>query len=202
MKKGNMIVSGIVCASVLLCSGCVKLWQENLDIKTYMVEAERTASPLDNPLGRKLWIDPVVVLPPCNMRNLVLRSSDVEYRTSYYTELIIPPAENFRNAFFSWFSDTGIFDEVSLSEHSGATHQLIVTVTEFYGDTMKNEAVLNIRVSLLDEKSRERRVVISKNYGQRVALAGMEAEELIRAYNAGLAAILSECEQDVIGSFR
>jgi hypothetical protein len=64
MKTLNRIVSGAMCASILLSAGCVKLWQKNLDIKTYMVEAKRDSPPLEEPLAGKLWIDQVSVLPP------------------------------------------------------------------------------------------------------------------------------------------
>ena len=65
------------CASILLSTGCVKLWQKNLDIKTYMIEVRRDSNPVEKPLAEKLWIEDVNVLPPYNIRNLILRESDI-----------------------------------------------------------------------------------------------------------------------------
>lgn len=202
MKTAKKMFPGLVLAGILLSSGCVKLWQKNLDIKTYMLEVARTAAPLESAVADRLWIDHVTVLSPYNIRNMVLRESEVEYTVSYYTELIIPPAENFRNAFYSWFAAGGIFKNVSISEREGSSHRLLVTVTGFYGDTRTNKAVLNIKVSLLDEKAKELRVLLSKGYVQRVPLSEVNTEDLIRAYNTALARILSDCEKDIAAALQ
>lgn len=199
LKRMFILSAGL---SVLLVSGCVKLWQKNLDIKTYMVEVHRDAGSLEKPLAQKLWIDSVHVLPPYNIRNLILRQSDVEFTTSYYTELLMSPAENFRNGFFTWFSESGVFEDISLVERKGMSHSLVVTVVEFYGDTTNNKAVLKIKATLFDEKTDGIRVLFSKDYHQRIAIPEASAEELIRAYNAALEQILADCEQDVIQALR
>lgn len=187
-------------ACMVLGSGCIKLWTKSLDIKTYMVEAERTASVLGNPLADKVWVDTVHVLPPFNVRNIVLRKSDVEYETSYYTELLISPSENFRNNFYTWFASSGIFHEVSLSDRKGISHRLVVTVLKFYGDIASEPGavVLEIKVTLLDEKTQGMRVLLSKDYRQHVEVSEQSSGEVIRAFNQALQHILSDCEADVL----
>ena len=192
----------ISCACVVLVSGCVKLWQDNLDIKTYMVEVHRDTPAIDQALGEKLWIDTVSVLPPSNVRNLILRKNDVEYSTSYYTELLMSPSENFRNAFFTWFAASGVFEYVSIVERIGMSHRLVVTVVEFHGDTGAQKAVLKIKATLFDEKEKGMNILFSNDYSQEVQLADTTAEELIRAYNKALHQILSDCEGDVVKVLR
>ena len=200
MKTLNRIVLGTACAVMLLTTGCVKLWTKTLDIKTYMIETERGFQPLEKPLADKLWVDSVSVLPPYNVRSLVLRNSDVEFETSYYTELLISPAENFRNNLYTWFSSSGIFNEVSMVDRRGMSHRLAVSVLKFHGDatTEPGQAVLTIKVTLLDEKAAGMNVLFSKDYTQRIDVSEEISDELIRAYNQALSLILTECEKDVL----
>jgi ABC-type uncharacterized transport system auxiliary subunit len=202
MKTMKFLFTGLACATFLLSSGCVKLWQKNLDIKTYMVEVARNAQSLDQPLADTLWIEDVHVLPPYNIRNLILRESDVEFTPSYYTELLMSPSENFRNGFYGWFADSGIFREVSVVSRTGMSHRLVVTVMDFYGDRVEKKAILRIRVSLFDEKSSGIRIMFSKDYQRQVSIPEASAESLIRAYNTALAQILADCEKDVTAALK
>ena len=190
---------------IFLSTGCVKIWQENLDIKTYMVEVERDLPPVENSLADKLWIDTVSVLPPFNVRNLILRESDVEFSTSYYTELLMSPSENVRNEFYVWMDRSGIFKEVSIAHRSGMSHQLVVNVIEFYGDKVNRKAILRLKVTLFDEKTRGLNLLLNEEYVQQVDVAeegGVTIDNLIRAYNAALTQILTECEQDLVDALK
>lgn len=200
MKTMNCFFMTCLLACMLLGSGCIKLWTKSLDIKTYMVETERTTPVLETPLADKLWVDTVNVLPPFNVRNIILRKSDVEYETSYYTELLLSPSENFRNNFYTWFSSSGIFHAVSLSDRHEMSHRLVVTVLKFYGDTSSGQGkiVLEIKATLLDEKTQGMRVLLSKDYRQQVEVPEQSSEEIIRAFNQALQQTLSDCEADVI----
>jgi hypothetical protein len=164
-----------------------------------MIEAERTAASAEKPLADKLWVDSVSVLPPYNIRNFVLRKNDVEFTTSYYTELLLSPDENFRNNFYTWFSNSGLFQHVSLSERRGISHRLVVSVLKFYGDSSGDSSsiVLEIKVTLFDEKTRGIHVLHTQNYLQQVDMPDDTAESLIRAYNQALQQILAECEKDI-----
>lgn len=197
MKPLNhvFVLSFLACSLAL--TGCVKLWQENIDMKTYMVEANRVGEPLTTSLAPKLWVDAVNVLPPFNVRNLILKKSDVEYTTSYYSELLMSPSENFRNELFSWLSLSGVFEEVSIVDRHSRSHSLVTTVMELYGDTIENMAVLRIKATLLDEGTQGNRVLLSKDYTGRIKLADSTAEELIRAYNKALDEILTDLEADI-----
>jgi uncharacterized lipoprotein YmbA len=200
MKSQSRIILGMVLGGLLLSTGCVKLWTQKLDIKTYIVETERTTAVLNKPLADKLWIDTVSVLPPFNVRNMVLRRSDVEYETSYYTELLLSPAENFRNNFYTWFAASGIFQEVSLANRREMSHRLAISVLKFYGDASveQGQAVMEVKATLVDEQAKGLRVLFSKSYMQRVDLVERGPDELMRAYNLALSNILVECEKDML----
>lgn len=198
MKILNRYITACILTSVLFISGCVKLWHDSLDLKSYMIEAPRGITSVDEPLANKVWIDTVSVLPPYNIRNLILRKSDVEYETTYYSDLLLSPSENFRNTFYIWFSASGIFREVSLTNRKDMSHRLVVSIVQFYGDSLSEEAVLTIRVTLLDELTSGISVLFSKSYEQKVAIGELIPENLIRAYNQALSQILLECEVDVV----
>ncbi len=192
----------VVFSALLLLTGCVKIWQDTLDIRTYMMTAERDAQKRPVPMGEKLWIDHAAVLPPYNGRSLILRKDDVEFTTSYYTELLMPPAENFRNEFYKWFQASGVFQDVSVSGRDRLSHSLQVSVVEFYADTSKLEAVLTVKVSLIDEKARELRVLMNREYKQALKIDAPDAAPLIRAYNESLKNILKACENDVVSALK
>lgn len=199
MRIRNHALAGIVMATLLVAPGCVKLWQKNLDIKTYMVQVERPGSPNAYTQKGKLWIDDVAVLPPYNARNLVLRKSDVEYDASYYSELLIPPADNFRNAIYEWFAASHLFTESTLAERSRMSYRLAATVMRFYGDLEAGQAVLQLKISLIDEQTKSSAVVLlNKDYEQRVAVEEFSADDLIRAYDKALSLILAACETDIV----
>jgi len=202
MKLMNRTLLGLLGASMLLTVGCVKLWQKNLDVKTYVIEAPAHQKSKGQPLAEKLWIDAVGVLPPYNVRNLVLRKSDVEYSTSYYTELLMSPADNFRNQFYSWFSASGLFSEIAIDNRSNRSHRLAVSVMQFHGDLVESKAVLKIKVTLLDENTKENRVLFTKEYLKQQPVADPSADELIRAYGASLGMILTDVEQDMINALK
>jgi hypothetical protein len=143
----------------------------------------------------------VTVLPPYNVRNLVLRKSDVEYTMSYYTELLMSPAENFRNEFFVWLSASGMFKNVSIESKSGMSHRLVVTVMEFYGDTEHLTATLNIKATLLDERAKSLNVLLSKEYRKTVDVPDATADALVRGFNKALRQTLEECEKDMAKAF-
>jgi hypothetical protein len=204
MKTGNRIILAVAAATMLATSGCVKLWQKTLDVKSYMIEASRDLQAAAQPLGDKLWIDAVSVLPPFNIRNLVLRKSDVEFDESFYTELLISPSENFRNNFFIWFSDSGVFQDVSILNRKGMSHRLAISVTQFYGVRMegKEAAVLTIKATLFDERTQGLRVLFNKEYRVEESIGDITSENLIRGYNRALVKILTDCEKDVIGALK
>lgn len=204
MKMKNGVVGAVVLGAMLATTGCVKIWRDSLDVKTYMVEASRELQPQDAPLAPKLWIDAVSVLPPYNVRNFVLRESDVSFGTSYYSELLLSPSENFHNAFFLWFSDCGVFENVSIVNRNGMSHRLTVTVIKFYSDRSSEDAhaVLAIKATLFDEKTKGVRVLFTKNYSQQISIGQGAADDLIRAYNQGLSNILAACEVDMIEALK
>lgn len=173
MKTGNRVVLVVAFGAMLATSGCMKLWQKSIDVKTYMLEAPRELQLQEKPLAGKLWIDSVSVLPPYNVRNFVLRESDVQFGHSYYSELLLSPSENFRNALFLWFSDSGVFENVSIVNRSGMTHRLTVSVVKFYSDRSiaDEKAVLAIKATLFDEEAKGLRVLFSKEYISRSRLA-------------------------------
>lgn len=200
MKAFNLMMTALTCGLIFLPIGCVNIWQENLDIKTYMIEAERDHPPVKNALADKLWVDTVSVLPPFNVRNLILRESDVEFSSSYYTELLLSPSENFRNEFYVWMDGSEIFQEVSIVHRSGMSHRLVVNIIEFYGDKVSHNAVLRVKGTLFDEKTKGMNILLNKEYIQKVPVGeegGVHIDELIRAYNVALTQILTECEKDM-----
>jgi ABC-type uncharacterized transport system auxiliary subunit len=97
---------------------------------------------------------------------------------------------------------SGIFEEVSIVDRNARSHSLVTSVMEFYGDTMENTAVLRIKATLLDEETRGNRVLLSRDYTQRVELGDSTAEELIRAYNKALTEILIDLETDLAAALK
>ncbi|MDF7822504.1 ABC-type transport auxiliary lipoprotein family protein [Pontiellaceae bacterium B12227] len=200
MKR--IILSMALLISAFMLNGCVKLWQKTIDIQTYMIRVERTAAPLETSSGKKLWIDEVYVQPPFNVRSLVTRENEVKFTTSYYSELLMSPSENFQNGFFNWLSASGMFDWVTITDRKDMSHRLVITVTDFYGDVPGKQVVLRIKLSLLDEISSENKVLLHKDYERKVSVAQGDADGYILAYNEAFAEILREFEKDAVSALQ
>jgi len=200
MKTCSRIILLFAVMAMFMTAGCVRIWRKSIDQKTYMLTTHRETDPLKTPRADKLWIDTVRVLPPFDVRSLILRDNDVRFESSYYSELLISPSENFRNNFYTWFSGSGIFKHVSISDFSDSSHRLSVSVIRFYGNLEEGDkkTVLSVKATLFDERADGMRVLFSKDYIHEEATPDMTADELIRSYNRSLSKILAECETDVI----
>ncbi len=198
MKLSKCAGFAFLFTTLVWVSGCIGLNSEHPAIGTYMLEVVRPDHGVRDAAADKLMVDTVEVLAPFDTQNLILRENDVTFTSSYYNRLILLPSENFRNALYSWFSDSGLFGEVVIDELGGASHRMVVTVQDFYGDLQANEAVLRMNMSLIDRTNMNvRRVISNRTYEQRAPVADFTAEDLVRAYNEALAAICTACEADL-----
>lgn len=193
---------GLVLLGVGLLSGCIQLWQEALDIRTYLLSVERNIPPVEKPMAALLEVERVVVLPPFNSRNLIIRTSEAEYAPSYYSEFLVTPEENVRSVVFNWFAQSGLFTETVLQSRRKKAFRLAVTVLEMAVDARKEaapETVLSMQVALVDGRPGQgERVLMSKKYTCASVVASVEPEPVIQSWSQSLQEILTACEADLI----
>ena len=197
MRAKHIFSPALLLAVVLPLTGCVKLWSERVDRKTYLISAERSL-PVCESVGGVLWIDRVNVLPPFNVRSFIVRKGETEYASNYYRELLISPSENVRNVFYSWFDASGLFAETTVHDRRALTHRLSVTLLEMVSDDSAGpprRAVVALKASLI--KSATGAVLLHKTYRQAVAAEDGSDEADVAALCEAFRLILEACEKDV-----
>lgn len=202
MKTKTAAVIPLFLACILLLTGCVKLWREHIEQKTYLLSVERTLPVHGTATGGVLWIDRVNTLPPFNVRSFIIKKGGSEYVSSYYTELLISPSENVRNMFYNWFSASGLFDETTMHDRSTMTHRLSVSLIEMYGDDSAGgprRAVVALKVAVFGQSGGMDNVLLNKTYRQEVETLAREdaAEADMEALNKAFQLILEACEADI-----
>ena len=199
-KAKNAAISILLIGASLATGGCLGHLGGDIQFQSFMMEAPRTGAPAKKPLATRLRIDSVTVLPPFNTRNFVLRENDVEFSTTYRTELLIGLDSNIRNIFFRWFSASGLFGEVDFRNRSGPGYSLAVSVADFHADTTAKKAVVELHVALIGE--RDEKVLLAKTYRGEDPVQSMDAPSLVRAYDRLLVRLLRQIEDDVANALK
>jgi len=201
MKNALRFAGPLLIAGLLLGSGCLGLWQREIEFSSFLIEAPRSGAPAEKAVASKLWIGDVTVLPPFNVRNFILRRSDVEYSATYRSELLMTPSANFRNVLYRWYSESGLFGEVAFKSRLDAALSLFVSVTDFHGDIAEGKAVIEMHFILVDERGDSTgKVLFAKTYREEEPVKSMEAADLVRAYDRALSRIMAASEKDVVAA--
>ena len=78
------------------------------------------------------------------------------------------------------------------------SHRLLVTVSGFYVDTIEQEVVLQMKVSLFDENDQAMKILLHKDYRQTAPVEDKNADGVFRSYNIAFSAILLDLEDDLV----
>lgn len=136
-------------------------------------------------------------------RSLVYRKDKYEYESDFYNEFLISPAEMISEKARLWLSNSGMFTMVSgLNGSIMPTHTLVGNITALYGDYTNRsapQAVMEIRIFLIENDAEQNQVAFGKTYNTSVGVESDGPEGLIEAFDSGLETILSQLESDLAG---
>jgi cholesterol transport system auxiliary component len=149
-----------------------------------------------------LRIGVINVAAPFRGRTLVYRHDEITYEADFYSEYFIAPAAMLGEATAKALTAAGVFRRVIPPGAAPDDGEYVLDgfATELYGDardTAKPAAVMAVTFYLSSASAVTPRVLWSREYRQRVAVADAGPDALARASNAALSAILADLARDL-----
>ena len=86
----------LVLGAAAVLNGCVNVGQDARKVDTYMLSVERDLPAAEQSVLGDLLIERVIAMQPYGSRNFTLQISDAAFESTYYSELLVSPAENFQ----------------------------------------------------------------------------------------------------------
>jgi ABC-type uncharacterized transport system auxiliary subunit len=189
---------GLLLAGWLL-PGCVRLGQRAPEKSSYVFSAERLATAPKAISPGVLQISPLRISPRFASRSFVYRHGTTRYQPDFYHVFLVSPASLVQEEVVRWLAASGIFSVVSTSAGPLPPDFLLQGhISELYGDFRAGQsaAILEITFILLDHRS-DKNILLNRGYRSQIPLANATPEALIIAWNAALAHILSDLEEDL-----
>ena len=187
-------------ASALFLSGCLS--RPALTHQTFALQTPSLTKSLDARGKGVLAIRAVQVCPLFESRSFVYRVGTDQYEADPYAEFLVPPSRALAIPIQGCLRDSGVFQAVAEpGSQLEANTFLEVYVRELYGDFRTSEqsaAVLSMTFVLFDvEPGRPQRLLLHKEYFQRVPLKEKTAAALAAGWNQALAEIMKSAISNV-----
>ena len=193
-------VWGIVLLGLLL-TGCLNLNKTYPEIKYFALEVSRPAAPLSPMAGTRLKVRRLAIAPRYEGKELVYRTSDVEYRSDFYHQWFIPPRAILTEQVSQWLRESQLFEHViDVSSYMEPTHFFEGTITAMYGDFQdpsKPEAIFEVQAFLLKEDTDIPVIQFQRDYKQHILLSDSSPHSLVKGWNEALHEVLSQLERDL-----
>ena len=169
--------------------------------RTFLLEPTLPAA-AGTPKPAAVRIGVVNVAAPFRGKTFVFRESDLRYEADYYDEFFIAPAIMFSDATAKALAASNVFRRVVPFGAASDEGDFVLDgfVSELYGDTRDPAAptaVLTVTYYLTPTNVIGSGVAWTREYRQRVKVAGSGTEAVARGLNAALSAILAELARDL-----
>ena len=132
---------------------------------------------------------------------LIYRMDDVKFVSDPYSAFIAEPAAMLGDQMAVWLNRAGPFQTVTGPESSQSVHYVLeADVTELYGDFRSGrspEAVLAMRLTLIDLTGARPRAMLERSIAERVAIQNATPEALVRGYGVALTNLLTQLRSDL-----
>lgn len=179
----------------LLLAGCLRLEKPYPQKSAYHLEVspDTTAQqPLSN---RVLQISKFDSAPAYRSKGFVYRTGEQNWQVDYYHEFFTPPAAMFTEQCRRWLQKTGPFSQINQNGYPPATDLLQGRIVALYGDYRpghKPMAVLELRLTLINETQTTAQTTLDRLYRRSFPLVDRDPATLVKAWNQALTEILRE----------
>ncbi|MEZ4483135.1 MAG: hypothetical protein R2864_00605 [Syntrophotaleaceae bacterium] len=190
-------LSWLLLPALLLTGGCLKLEKPYPQKSSYALEALRNAQSQQVPSQRILQIHRFASAPAYRGRGFVYRTGEQTWQSGYYRQFFTPPAAMITEQCRRWLQQSGIYSQINQGGYPPADHLLQGRVVALHGDYRPGRppmAVLELQLTLIDERSSPSRTLLDHLYRRTLPLADREPDTLVNAWDEALAAILGEFE--------
>ena len=181
--------------------GCVHLSKETAPVHHYMLSVtrpQRTEPGANAPL---LAVERLEPAPAYSGKEFVYRTGEFAYETDYYNQFLEEPATAVSIAAQRWLADCGLFSHV-VDGGAGVQAQYVLKgeLLALYGDYRDAgapQAVVDLRILLLDGAAIPGRVVLLRDYEETVAAGDGTPEALAAAWSQGVSRALQALTRDM-----
>lgn len=185
-----------VCFSV---AGCIS--RKAVVKNTFLIEAHRTETSVQAVSPAVLAVHPFSIAPAFQGCEIVFRIGENQFKSDYYNEYFVLPAQMITEQTRNWLSKSGLFARVLSPMSSvrpgyvleGHISRLFLDVT----DSAQRRAVLEITFFLVKKHKRDETVDFEKTYTAERSIDSDDPGAYIRAQSEAMQEILEKLEKDL-----
>ena len=199
MKINQKQASIIILSSLLFSTGCMN--RKAIVKDTFLMDAQRAGSPAQAASEKILAVLPFSIAPAFEGNGVVSRVAENRYKSDFYNEYFVSPAQMIADQTRNWMFQSGLFAQV-LSPISSVqpTHVLEGHIRKMLldiRDSSKPRAVLEMKFFLIERNKRESTIRFQKLYKITEPMAEQTPQGYISAQNICLMRILKMLEKDI-----
>jgi len=181
----------------LLLTGCLRLEKPYPQKNSYALELPRSV-PAQQPLSQGvLQIRKFDSAPAYRSKGFVYRTGPQSWHSDYYHQFFVQPAAMITELCRRRLQQRELFDQINQGGYPPASELLQGRIVALYGDYRPDHppmAVLELQLTLIDERSAPTRPLLDRIYRRSLPLADRTPASLVDAWSKALAEILDEFE--------
>ena len=190
-------IKALALSLAFMCS-CSMVGTQQADKSLYALSVSRPEGGTAQLTDRSLRVFKFRVSPRYEGRNLVYRASEAAYESDYYSEFLIPPGQIMTEEVRRWLDESGMFARV-INTVSQVMPEYVLegAVNALYGDfrdSARPLAVLEVQLFLIDHSETSPRIVVQKEYAEKIVLKDRDADTLVQGWNQALTRIMTDFE--------
>lgn len=190
----------LIVPAIFLLSGCLRLEKPYPQKSAYSLESSHAAVAQQPLSSRILQIGKFDSAPAYRSKAFIYRTSEQTWQDDYYHEFFTQPAAMLTEQCRRWLQASGLFGQINQSGYPPATDLLQGRIVALYGDYRPGHspmAVLELRLTLIDETQTPAKTVLNQFYSRHLPLAEKNPDSLVKAWNEALTDILGEFENQL-----
>lgn len=190
----------LILPALFLLNGCLRLEKPYPQKNSYRLEAPPetiTQQPLSN---RVLQMSKFDSAPAYRSKGFIYRTGEQTWQSDYYHQFFTSPAGMITEQCRRWLQETGLFNQINQSGYPPPTDLLQGRIVALYGDYRPGHqpmAVLELRLTLINETSSPAQTVLDRPYRRSLPLADNNRTTLVNAWSEALTDILREFAMQV-----
>ena len=201
MPAARLACRTLALALLVALGGCIELNKSYPEKQFYSLDAGRVSAQASPIPGTILKVRRFPIAPQFEGRELVYRTGELQYESDFYHEWFVSPGAMFTQQIQNWMAASGLFQTVlDGSSVLEETHLLEGSIIALYGDVREKaspNAVMEMRVRLVQENGARSTVVFQQDYRQTIAVADGSPDALVAGWNEELRRILTALEEDL-----
>lgn len=180
--------------------GCVQLPKRFPEIKTYVLDLQAGEhKPYAGPRV-SIRLKPFTALPEFADRYLTYRTTETNYESDFYNQLMTGPADMVKEQAERWLKSSPMIRFIADTDFAANPHYVLNgKLLEFYGDYRRESgpaAVLNLEWTVSHVRGGTATILFQKIYSQSVSLPEISPRALVEGWGTGLNRIMADFEAD------